>query len=117
MRCPRSARGTAAAVAQIVPAPLRAVGDLQAARRRGGVDGLHVVVAPVVVDDSDAGAVGYLDVFGSGAERRLPGATAAEGLAKAEHTARVVDTAHGLIACVQGTATVGDSAAACGELE
>ena len=106
----------AAVVAQIVPAALRAVGDLQAARRRGGVDGLHVVVAPVVVDDADAGAVRHLNKFGGRAEGRLPG-TAADVLGEGQDAARVVHRADGIVTRVQRPATVVEGAAARAEGE
>ena len=70
-----AAQGTGAVVAQVIPAALRTVGDLQAARRRGGVDGHDVVVGACPRRYGYCCRIRHLQVLGSGAAVQRPAAT------------------------------------------
>ena len=110
-----AAQGAGAVVAQVVPASLRAVGDLQAARRGRGIDGHHVVVGAGGERHRNRGGVGDFEQLGGGAEVQRDAVTG--GFGKEQFAARVIDTAHRVVVEVERAATVGDFATGSGQAQ
>ena len=103
-----AAQGAGAVIAQVVPAPLRAVGDDQTARRRHRQDGHAVVVGAVVDGDRDAGGVRHLKKLGGRAEIERPPAAGVDTLGKAQLAVGVIDGADGAVVDDEVAATVAD---------
>ena len=103
-----AAQGTRAVIAQVVPAPLCAVGDDQTARRRHRQDGHTVVVSAVVDGDRDAGGVRHLQKFRGRPEIERPPATRVDTLGKAQLAVGVIDGADGAVVDDEVAATVAD---------